>query len=121
MPIKTCLGCGQEFDFPTKRRSYCNGPCYRANERANSLLRSKTFSAERRQAYILVSTAKLRGDLVRQPCEVCGKDNRWDVVAHHDDYAAPLNVRWLCRSHHKQHHNKFGPGKNAFADQSSAS
>jgi hypothetical protein len=23
-------------------------------------------------------------------------------------------VRWLCRHHHKQHHLRFGPGKNAF-------
>lgn len=42
-----------------------------------------------------------RGHLVRQPCEVCG-DAR--VEAHHDDYSQPLNVRWLCPSHHRDHH-----------------
>ena len=26
------------------------------------------------------------------------------VVAHHDDYSKPLDVRWLCRSHHMQLH-----------------
>ncbi len=33
-----------------------------------------------------------------QPCEVCGSTVR--VVAHHDDYSKPLEIRWLCRSHH---------------------
>src|SRR5690606_109968 len=35
------------------------------------------------------------GHLLKQPCEVCGK---MKVDAHHDDYAKPLEVRWLCRS-----------------------
>ena len=43
-----------------------------------------------------------RGELKRNPCEVCG-DIRTD--AHHDDYAKPLDVRWLCRIHHTAHHS----------------
>ena len=41
-----------------------------------------------------------RGKLVRQPCEVCGAD----AEMHHDDYSKPLDVRWLCREHHLDHH-----------------
>lgn len=41
------------------------------------------------------------GVLVKQPCEVCGEQV---VDAHHDDYAKPLDVRWLCRTHHNEHH-----------------
>ena len=41
------------------------------------------------------------GRLVRQPCEVCGTAK---TEAHHDDYARPFDVRWLCRLHHAQHH-----------------
>ena len=44
------------------------------------------------------------GDLVRCPCEVCGEVR---VDAHHDDYAKPLEIRWLCRFHHTQHHKQM--------------
>lgn len=41
------------------------------------------------------------GFLIPKPCEVCGEAK---VDAHHDDYTRPLEVRWLCRNHHVQHH-----------------
>jgi len=41
------------------------------------------------------------GILVKKPCEVCGNKK---VDAHHDDYQKPLDVRWLCRLHHVEHH-----------------
>lgn len=41
------------------------------------------------------------GLLVRKPCEVCGARK---VEAHHDDYAKPLDVRWLCKLHHTELH-----------------
>mgnify|MGYP001563464033 CR=1 FL=1 len=43
------------------------------------------------------------GLLVPKPCEACGVT---DVQAHHDDYSKPLDVRWLCRTHHAVHHAK---------------
>ena len=48
------------------------------------------------------NNAVKRGLLVKQPCEVCGTDE--NVEAHHDDYMRPLDVRWLCRTHHGEHH-----------------
>jgi ribosomal protein S27AE len=41
------------------------------------------------------------GKLVRQPCEQCGAE---PGHAHHDDYSKPLDVRWLCRPCHTEHH-----------------
>ena len=45
--------------------------------------------------------AIVAGKLSKQPCEVCGAPT---VDAHHDDYSRPLDVRWLCRPHHREHH-----------------
>lgn len=36
-----------------------------------------------------------------QPCEICGA---LQTVAHHDDYAKPLEVRFLCYAHHAEYH-----------------
>jgi hypothetical protein len=105
----TCQGCGKLFLSQRKRRC-CPGKCSRLRERAYGVAIFEAASPQRKLAHNLVSRALERGHLVRQPCEVC-KAGR--AVAHHDDYAAPLDVRWLCRSHHQLHHNQFGPGKNA--------
>jgi hypothetical protein len=116
MPILTCKGCGKSFEAPNRHPKYCrDNRCFSRTEAMLNALRAKAYSPERRHAMQAVQTARCNGSLIPQSCEVCG-GNRF-VEAHHDDYAAPLDVRWLCRSHHKQHHNKFGPGKNAFRAQ----
>lgn len=55
------------------------------------------------RAHLDVQSALRRGDLFKQPCEVCGKER---VDAHHPDYRHPLDVRWLCRKHHVQLHKE---------------
>lgn len=58
----------------------------------------------KRQAARMTTEAIRNGTLVRQPCEKCGDEK---VEAHHDDYSKPLEVRWLCRKHHLEHHGKI--------------
>jgi hypothetical protein len=58
-----------------------------------------------RLAHVAVHNAIKRGKLVRMPCEVCGAKK---VDAHHDDYEKRLEVRWLCRKHHREHHVRVG-------------
>lgn len=61
-------------------------------------------SPEKRAAHVKTGNAIRDGVLVRQPCEVCGAER---VEAHHDDYGKPLDVRWLCKKHHDEHHKKL--------------
>ena len=53
--------------------------------------------------HYIVRKAILSGALVPQSCQGSARSgacHRTPVVAHHDDYAKPLEVRWLCRLHH---------------------
>ena len=58
----------------------------------------------RRAAHIITGNSIRDGRLIRKPCEVCGEIK---VDAHHDDYERPLDVRWLCRTHHSEHHKNL--------------
>ena len=53
----------------------------------------------KRRAHLDVRNAIRRGEMERKPCH-CGLP----AEAHHEDYAAPLDVEWLCRKHHAERH-----------------
>mgnify|MGYP003297129150 CR=1 FL=1 len=81
---------------------------YRASEdgklaavKATSSWRQR--NPEKSRAHDAVKYALRTGRLTKKPCEVCGSTK---VHAHHDDYADRLNVRWLCSTHHRQHHKE---------------
>lgn len=42
------------------------------------------------------------GKLVKGACEIC--NTTVHVEAHHDDYSKPMDIRWLCRKHHREFH-----------------
>lgn len=54
------------------------------------------------RAHGIVAKAIRRGELRRRPCTICGAP----AEAHHEDYSQPLVVIWLCRFHHRRHHDK---------------
>ena len=64
---------------------------------------------ERRRAHRLVHSA-LQSGRIEKPgrCDGCGLDRR--LEAHHEDYAKPLGVRWLCRSCHRLAHRALAAG-----------
>jgi hypothetical protein len=68
----------------------------RAHRERNRLERQQ--HPEKVRARHTVYNALRAGKLAKQPCEKCGTIN--DVHAHHDDYSAPLDVRWLCARDH---------------------
>lgn len=55
------------------------------------------------KARMAVNNARIRGKITRMECCVCG-DIR--VHAHHPDYTKPLEIIWLCPTHHKEAHKK---------------
>jgi len=61
---------------------------------------------ERRAAHISLGNALRDGRIIRPAeCQECGAKSR--IHGHHDDYAKPLDVRWLCiPCHTKAHHGE---------------
>ena len=117
---KTCRGCDRELalsefhDHPQMRDGHLNfcKECVRARMRAYyqtgsgqaSIARRMEHRAEKIRATKRVYEAIRKGKLQRQPCEVCGSLH---VQAHHDDYDRPLDVRWLCPTHHGLLHRTY--------------
>src|SRR5258708_29167313 len=62
----------------------------------------KTEDRQKRIAHSAVRRALASGELVRKPCKVCGAK----AEAHHPNYFKPLEVVWLCPSHHNEEHRK---------------
>ena len=90
---------------------------YRAYDRERGNRQSAEYLSSYRKRYPqkykatgMVNNAIRGGRLFREPCSVCGSEDR--VHAHHNDYAKPLNVRWLCAAHHRQWHIENGEGAN---------
>lgn len=65
----------------------------------------------KRGARVMVGNA-VRDGRLRKPkrCEGCKKERR--LHGHHDDYARPLDVRWLCTTCHRAWHAEHGEGLN---------
>ena len=86
--------------FREKEKRYYNN-----NKDTISLKRKAAYKKNRHKtlAHYAVQRALYKGIIKRLPCEVCGSVE--NVIAHHDDYSKPVDVRWLCQSHHMQHHH----------------
>jgi hypothetical protein len=101
---KRCSRCGESrprlrfYRDPRKRdgrRSACP-PCERAY-----LIAWHAANPKAKAAHKKIENALKRGELVRPAaCEVCGREGRLD--AHHEDYARPRDVRFLCRGCHNR-------------------
>lgn len=66
----------------------------------------------KRAAHILVGNAVRDGKIKKTSnCESCGKKSTI-IHGHHDDYAYPLQVRWLCPQCHSSWHKENGEAFN---------
>ena len=57
-------------------------------------------------ARLAVREAVRKGQMLPLPCEACGTSK---AQAHHCDYSKPLDVRWLCSTHHAEWHKHNTP------------
>lgn len=107
--------CGQEF------ASYSNCYCVdcasiwrkeylashpevrqRMYDRRNEIRKNDPVEMVKVYVRSMTGRAIKTGKLMKMPCEVCFAEE--NVEAHHDDYLKPLDVRWLCKTHHAEHH-----------------
>lgn len=51
-----------------------------------------------------LTQALVTGKVKKMPCEVCGIP---ESQGHHHDYNLPLDVKWLCQSHHSAEHRRL--------------
>lgn len=70
-------------------------------EHLRMVLEYQKNNKEKIHAHSAVSRAIVVGKLKKQPCKVCGATR---AVAHHEDYSRPLDVVWMCQTHHIRHH-----------------
>lgn len=136
--MKTCFNCGVErplSDF-YKHSGMADGHLNKCKEcvksdvrtnRANNLEYYRAYdrgrgyhgdgiekqSPAKRKAQRKVNNGIRDGKIERvTQCEDCGATST--IHAHHDDYAKPLDVRWLCVPCHVEWHKHHGEGANAF-------
>ncbi|HEC67030.1 MAG TPA: hypothetical protein ENI23_17270 [bacterium] len=112
--IKKCKECCSEYH---KKWSLENWPRMRDKHREwvkNNIGKFRKRMREYKREYSKRPDARFKdivrrdtraaiasGKLNRSSCEVCGESK---VHAHHDDYGKSFQVRWLCLSHHVEHH-----------------
>ena len=106
-----CKDC-QRLRYRKKRQN--NPKIYREKDKRYYIKHKEEITAKRKNDYqrdkikiaarYKARNALYKGIIVRGACEVCGDKKSF---AHHDDYTKPLDVRWLCSTHHMRlHHGK---------------
>lgn len=98
----TCSNCNNPNDRIPQR--YCK-KCHAGYMRETRPKHKDLPEAQRKKANAraYANTYLKRGLIQRQPCSKCGADN---AEKHHDNYDKPLEIKWLCRSCHLQHHSR---------------
>jgi len=100
--MKPCSKCRKDNDRTNQRYcKACHAAYMREHRPKHSQLHPEARAKANCRAYANVYLK--RGLLVRGPCHVCGATSS---QMHHEDYAKPLEIRWLCRICHLDLHRK---------------
>lgn len=64
----------------------------------------RNLPAKKKRVRGLTKSAIKQGIIPKQPCEVCG--SKFSEV-HHITYDSPYQIKWLCKTHHHEEHNRL--------------
>jgi len=64
----------------------------------------KKYDKKKKYSTTLVHRAVQKDKIKKLPCEVCGD---LKSEGHHENYDKPLQVKWLCRTHHMLRHREI--------------
>lgn len=99
---RSCSALAKHQKYDQTRSSNPNWRNGRSFDPYNSYTKDyKCANEDKIKAQNLIATEIRAGRLTPFPCELCGK---FPTDAHHDDYAKPYEIRWLCRKHHNALH-----------------
>ena len=99
-------GDARKADNKLRYRKRVSTPEGRELERARSTKWVRDYrNSDKRAAHIIAGNALRSGRLVPKPCVIC--ETLENIHAHHEDYAKPLEVIWLCRKHHGARHREI--------------
>jgi len=107
----TCSKC-KNFLEPERlnRYRYCR-VCHREYTRCHRKKYHELSESDKEKsnarAYLHVYVK--RGKVKKENCLICGSEKS---EAHHKDYKKPLDVIWLCRTHHLSLHEEMENVKN---------
>lgn len=90
--------------FESKTEKMVKDPNSENKEILYSTLKIKKWrysNIEKWKAHKLVYTNIRNRNLKKDPCVICGNEKS---EAHHEDYSKPLDIMWLCKKHHYEHH-----------------
>jgi len=81
----------------------------KTEKRKADALKNQTTARKRwpmkTRARLKLRRAVRSGKVKRQPCAVCGSTHK--IHGHHEDYSKPLDVIWLCQTHHLERHGRI--------------
>jgi len=103
---------GEKYRENNRERAKQNAKLYREQNKERKNISDAEYKKkypERIKARHVLNYLIYTGKIIRQPCEVCGNKKS---QAHHEDYSKPLEVNWLCASHHKKLHFKITKNPN---------
>lgn len=85
---------------PSWRGGVYIDPVKRKQRRRELGRKYRAANPEREEVYKAVRAAVRKGEITPQPCIKCGGK----AEGHHEDYSKPLDLTWLCKTHHRQRH-----------------